>query len=107
VELRAKEVGISELHQNSTEKLGVYLRILEKEGIKPEESAFMGDDLVDLPILIRCALPICPSDAAPEVKRECLYVTPSKGGHGAVREAIEFFLKGQGHWESILSRYLS
>ena len=106
MDIRAKELGITELYQNFPEKLGVYQQILEKEGLLPSETAFMGDDLVDLPILIRCALPVCPADAAPEVKRECVYVTPSGGGRGAVREAVEFLLKGAGLWEPILARYL-
>jgi 3-deoxy-D-manno-octulosonate 8-phosphate phosphatase (KDO 8-P phosphatase) len=107
VERRAKELNISELYQNYPEKLAIYKQILDKEGLIYQETAFMGDDLVDLPILVRCGLPICPADAAPEVKRECLYVTPSKGGRGAVREAIEYFLKAQGLWDAILERYLS
>ena len=107
VEFRAKELGITELYQNFPEKLGVYQEILEKEGLKPSETAFMGDDLVDLPILTRCALPICPADAAPEVRKECLFVTPSGGGRGAVREAVEYFLKGAGLWAPVVKRYLS
>ncbi|MDR2404834.1 MAG: HAD hydrolase family protein [Deltaproteobacteria bacterium] len=107
VEHRAKELRITELYQNYPDKLQIYLDILQKEGLTPAETAFMGDDIVDLPILIRCGLPICPSDAVPEVKRECLYVTPSRGGHGAVREAVEYFLKARGLWEAVLERYLS
>jgi 3-deoxy-D-manno-octulosonate 8-phosphate phosphatase (KDO 8-P phosphatase) len=107
VELRAKELGIADLHQKCPDKLEPYLKILEREGLSPQETAFMGDDMVDLPILTRCGLPICPADAAPEVKKACLYVTPSKGGHGAVREAVEFLLKGQGLWDSIMARYLA
>ncbi|MDR2198571.1 MAG: HAD hydrolase family protein [Deltaproteobacteria bacterium] len=104
-ELRAAELGVTELYQNSVDKLEVYQRILEKEGLSPDETAFMGDDLVDLPILVRAALPVCPFDAANEVKSECLYVTPSRGGHGAVRDAVEHLLKGKGLWEDILKRY--
>jgi 3-deoxy-D-manno-octulosonate 8-phosphate phosphatase (KDO 8-P phosphatase) len=107
MELRAKEVNVTELYQNFPEKLGIYQEILQKEGLDPSETAFMGDDIVDLPILVRCGLPICPADASPDVKKECLYVTPSGGGKGAVREAVEFLLKGQGLWEPILARYLA
>ena len=102
VELRAKEVRITEVRQKVAEKLLAYREILEKEGLDPSETAFMGDDIVDLPILSRCALPVCPADACPEVKKECLYVTPSKAGRGAVREAVEFLLKGQGRWEQVV-----
>ncbi|MDR2339749.1 MAG: HAD family hydrolase [Deltaproteobacteria bacterium] len=107
MEHRAKEVGITELYQNYPDKLDIYLQILEEEGLDPSETAFMGDDIVDLPILVRCGLPICPADAVPEVRRECLYVTPSKGGQGAAREAIEYLFRGQGRWDEIIARYLA
>jgi 3-deoxy-D-manno-octulosonate 8-phosphate phosphatase (KDO 8-P phosphatase) len=83
------------------------LDILKKENLSPEQTAFAGDDIVDLPILIRCGLPMAPVDACPEVLATARFVSHARGGHGAVREMVEFLLKGQGLWDGLLARYLA
>ncbi|MDR0620748.1 MAG: HAD hydrolase family protein, partial [Deltaproteobacteria bacterium] len=98
VERRAKEVGITEVHQKASDKLEVYERILKESHLLPEETAFAGDDIVDLPILTRCGLALAPADAVPEVLSRVHYVTSAKAGHGAVREMVEYILTGQGLW---------
>jgi 3-deoxy-D-manno-octulosonate 8-phosphate phosphatase (KDO 8-P phosphatase) len=105
VELRALEVGITELHQAASDKLAVYRSVLEAEGLTPEETAFAGDDMVDLPIMIRAGLSMAPSDAAPEVLARARFITRSRGGHGAVREMVEYLLRGQGLWDRIMDGY--
>jgi 3-deoxy-D-manno-octulosonate 8-phosphate phosphatase (KDO 8-P phosphatase) len=107
VEHRAREIGITEVHQKASDKLAVYERVLRDNGLKPEETAFAGDDIVDLPILIRCGLAMAPGDAVPEVLRRAHMVTQAKAGHGAVREMVEYVLSGLGLWEKALNPYLA
>ncbi|MDR3153322.1 MAG: HAD hydrolase family protein [Deltaproteobacteria bacterium] len=106
VELRAKELGIQSLHQAASDKLAVYETILREEGLDPRETAFAGDDMVDLPVLIRCGLAMAPADAAPEVLARAHFVTRSKAGRGAVREMAEHVLRLNGQWDSVVEGYL-
>jgi 3-deoxy-D-manno-octulosonate 8-phosphate phosphatase (KDO 8-P phosphatase) len=107
VELRAAElgIGIGSVHQAAHDKLAVYERILAEEGLSPEETAFAGDDMVDLPIMVRAGLAMAPADAAPEVLARAHFVSRSKAGHGAVREMVEFLLRGQGRWDALIGGY--
>ena len=107
VEHRAKELGIAEVHQKVLDKGEAYLNALAGHGLSPEESAFAGDDLVDLPIMIRCALPMAPADASPEALAVARFVSRAKGGHGAVREMVEHLLVGLGLWDDIIRKYSS
>ncbi|MDR3135022.1 MAG: HAD hydrolase family protein [Deltaproteobacteria bacterium] len=102
---RANELGITEIYQGVKDKLLVYHQILEKEGLGLNETAFAGDDIVDLPILIRCGLAMAPADATREVLERAHMVTAAKAGHGAVREMVEYVLSGLGLWEKALSNY--
>jgi 3-deoxy-D-manno-octulosonate 8-phosphate phosphatase (KDO 8-P phosphatase) len=106
VELRALELGIESLHQAAHDKLAVYEKILREEGLSPEETAFAGDDMVDLPIMIRCGLAMAPADASPEARAHADYVSPSRGGRGAVRDMAEHILRGKGLWEDVMAGYL-
>jgi 3-deoxy-D-manno-octulosonate 8-phosphate phosphatase (KDO 8-P phosphatase) len=74
-------------------------------GLQASQAACMGDDLVDLPLLLRAGLAITVPGAVDEVREAAHYVTRRQGGHGAVREAIELLLKAQAHWPAILERY--
>ncbi|MDR2456157.1 MAG: HAD hydrolase family protein [Deltaproteobacteria bacterium] len=105
VERRAKELGITEVHQKVMDKGEAYLKILEAHGLTPEETAFAGDDIVDLPIMIRCGLPMAPSDATSEALAVARFVSRAKGGHGAVREMVEHLLVGLGLWDAIIAKY--
>jgi 3-deoxy-D-manno-octulosonate 8-phosphate phosphatase (KDO 8-P phosphatase) len=102
---RAQELGIVEVHQKAVDKLPVFQGLLEQRGLAPAEAACMGDDLLDLPLMLRAGLAITVPDAAEEVRRAAQYVTRCAGGQGAVREAIELLLKAQGHWPRLLERY--
>ncbi|MDR1577448.1 MAG: HAD family hydrolase [Deltaproteobacteria bacterium] len=102
---RAEELGITEVRQGVFHKLEAYEAILKKEGLTPEQTAFAGDDIVDLPILVRCALPMAPADACPEVLAVAKFVATANGGHGAAREMVECILKGQWLWDDLLARY--
>ncbi len=79
--------------------------MMKRLSISFEEIAFLGDDYVDLPILRRVGFPMAVVDAPEEIKEHALYITNSKGGHGAVMDAIEFILKLRGQWEDVISQY--
>ncbi len=105
VEIRARDLGITELHQKVADKWPVFEEILKRRGLTPQEAAFAGDDLIDLPILSRVGLALAPADACPEVLAAAHFVSRSQGGHGAVREMVEFILKGRGIWPQVVKGY--
>ncbi|MFN3478775.1 MAG: 3-deoxy-manno-octulosonate-8-phosphatase KdsC [Thermodesulfovibrionales bacterium] len=106
VERRAKELGIKEVYQRCHIKSVAFDHLIEKSGLKPEEVAYAGDDIVDIPIFKRVGLSIAVSDATEETKAEAMMVTENRGGRGAVREICEFLLKSKGLWDSIMGEYL-
>lgn len=102
---RAAELDIREVAMDAKTKLPAFEELLEKAGVTPEETAVVGDDLPDLPLIRRAGLGIAVADAVREVKDAATVITKRKGGRGAVREAIEFILKAQDRWEDIMERY--
>ncbi len=103
---RAKELHISAVWQGELDKRTAYCRLKEKFRLKDEEIAYIGDDLIDLPVMIQVGFPTAVADAVPEVRARAALVSGFPGGHGAVREILEFILKAQGRWEDILAGYL-
>lgn len=95
VEARAKELNVGDLYQDASDKLDVMRQIQKRHILREEEIAFMGDDLFDLPILHAVGFSAAPKNARSEVKKAVDYVTKADGGHGAVRELIDFILKHQ------------
>lgn len=89
VSIRAKELGITEVHQKILNKIKVYEKILSKYGLKDEETAYMGDDVIDLPVLERVGLSVSVPNAHPEVIKKVDWVTRKEGGRGAVRELTD------------------
>lgn len=73
-------------------------------GVMPEDTAYLGDDLVDLPAMLRCGYPMAVADAVAEVRQEARFVT-APGGCAAARDAIEHILKAQGRWDEVIERY--
>lgn len=106
VEHRARELGISDVYQGAQRKLDVYEKIIEKHGVRDEEVCYVGDDLIDLPVLRRVGFSVAVPDSPEEVLRAVDYVTEAPGGGGAVREVVEKVLKSQGKWENIMKRYV-
>ncbi len=102
---RLRELKVDEVHLGYNQKLPVLEDIINRLSLSLEEIAFLGDDYVDLPILRRVGFPMAVVDAPEEIKEHALYITNSKGGHGAVRDAIEFILKLRGQWEEVISQY--
>ncbi len=106
VEHRAKELGIHFVQEAALEKLEPYQKMLLAAGLKNEQVCYMGDDVVDLPVLTRAGLAVGVSGGHPALRRHVHYWTRNPGGLGAVREVIELILQAQGKWKSILKRYL-
>jgi 3-deoxy-D-manno-octulosonate 8-phosphate phosphatase (KDO 8-P phosphatase) len=106
VEHRAKELGIHFLEQGALEKLAPYLKILRTAGLRDAEVCFVGDDIVDLPVLKRVGLAVGVGDGHPLLRRHVHYWTKNPGGRGAVRETIELILQAQGKWKAVLKSYL-
>jgi 3-deoxy-D-manno-octulosonate 8-phosphate phosphatase (KDO 8-P phosphatase) len=93
---RARELGISEYHGGHVRKLPILTDILARKGLTFEQTAFLGDDWVDAPVLARVGLPMAVADAQPEILGMALWISRRPGGQGAVREAIRFLLEAQG-----------
>ena len=102
---RARDLGIKNVYQRVTNKIEVYEKILKGEKLKDENVGFVGDDLVDIPVLKRVGFSAAVGDAIPEVREIADYVASKKGGEGAVREICELLLKVQNKWEEITERY--
>lgn len=100
--VRAAQLGVQIVHQGVANKLATYESILRDRGLEDEDVAFMGDDLVDLPVLARAGLSAAPSDAARDVRERVHWVSVAAGGRGAVRELIEWILRVQGRWEPVV-----
>lgn len=96
VAFRAKQLSIEEVHQGVSDKLKVYEDILLRHRLKDEEVAYMGDDVIDGPILKRVGLPVTVPNAHDGVKRYADWVTKRPGGEGAVREVVDLLLHAQG-----------
>ena len=105
VQLRADELGIDLVRQGVDDKLAAVAEIMSESGLVWEQVAFMGDDLPDLPVIMRCGVGIAVADACAEVRAAASVVTSLPGGKGAVREAIERMLRARGGWEAIVARY--
>ncbi len=106
IQFRAKELGIHFVQEEALEKLEPYERILHAAGLSHEQVCYIGDDIVDLPILTRVGLAVAVADGHPLLRRHVHYTTRSPGGAGAVRETIELILSAQGKWKSTLAQYL-
>lgn len=96
VEYRAKNLGITELHQGIKYKLSVLEDIVKKYNLTMENVSYMGDDLPDICILEKVGLSCCPDDAVEEVRSICDFVSAKDGGRGAIRELCDFVLRSQG-----------
>lgn len=105
VNRRAAELGIEPVLQGCGDKLAAFEAVLAATGFRPEQVCAVGDDLPDLPVLLRCGLAVAVADAGPEVREAAHYVTAVPGGHGAVRDAIEWVLKLQGKWDGLVAKF--
>jgi 3-deoxy-D-manno-octulosonate 8-phosphate phosphatase (KDO 8-P phosphatase) len=102
---RAVELGIGQVYQKSLDKLVPYRQMLEATGLVDDQVAFMGDDVIDIPLLKRVGFAAAPADAVAEVLPSAHFVSKNRGGWGAVRELCDLIMKAQGTWETVTSRY--
>ena len=100
VRKRFTGLGVTDIFLGADIKLPIYEKWLQKHNLVDEEVMFMGDDIPDYEVLQRVGLPCCPSDAAPEIKSVCIYVSHRKGGYGCGRDVVEQVLRAQGLWMS-------
>ena len=103
---RAEELGIVHLYQKELDKAAAYNKILKECKLEPDETLYMGDDIIDIPVFTRVGVGVAVADAVEEVIELADYVTVKCGGRGAVREVAEIIMKIQGHWDSVMAKYL-
>lgn len=102
---RARELGITMVYQGALRKLDCFDDILCRTGLAPGQIAYMGDDVIDVPVLRRVGFSAAPADALAEVRAVVDYLSPYAGGHGAVRDICDLILKAGGSWNDIVERY--
>lgn len=98
VEMRFKYLGIEDYYANTDTKLVGYYEMMNKYDLNADQILYMGDDMLDIPVLRKVGLATCPEDADREVKKIVDYISPYKGGHGCVRDVIEKVLRLNDKW---------
>lgn len=107
VERRAHELGITEVFQKCLDKKTAYRQLLERFGLDDREVAYIGDDIVDIPIMAKAGLPVAVADATEETKQYAVMIAKNRGGRGAVREVAEVILKARHLWQGIIDEYFA
>ncbi|HAT30218.1 MAG TPA: phenylphosphate carboxylase subunit delta [Janthinobacterium sp.] len=103
---RASDLGIGHVHQGGHDKLTPFLALLQSTGLSAEQCGFIGDDVVDLPILSRVGFAVGVPNGSLEVRRRAHFITAAAGGRGAVREVCELLLRAQGNYDTVMAQFL-
>lgn len=98
IRIRFETIGVTEIFLKITDKLPVFETFCKKYALDPSEVMYMGDDIPDLEVMQKVGLPVCPADAAPEIKACSSYISFQAGGHGCVRDVVEQVMKAQEKW---------
>ncbi len=106
VTIRANDLKLEFIYQGQSHKMIAIREILEKTGYTLDQLAYVGDDIVDLPVLRQCGLAIATANARQQVKSAAHFVTPNPGGFGGARDAVDFILSAQGTLEKVIEQYL-
>lgn len=106
VALRARDLKLEFVYQGQAFKMKAVRAMMAESGVTLEEIAYVGDDVIDLPVMRECGLAIAVGDARERVKAEAHYVTPNRGGHGAGRDAVEFILEAKGVLDQCIEAYI-
>ncbi|MFZ6760303.1 KdsC family phosphatase [Undibacterium sp. Ji50W] len=107
VSKRASDLGITHVRQGIHDKKSAFLQLITELGLSADVCGFIGDDIIDLPILTRCGFSASVPNAHAEVRQRVHYVTTASGGKGAAREVCDFILRAQGRYEQAIEAYLS
>src|ERR1700722_13482700 len=107
VSQRAHELNVEFVYLGQATKMAAFDECLQKANVQPDEVAYMGDDLPDMPVAKRAGLAVAVANAVPELKAISHYVTTKGGGDGSAREVVELILKAQGRWEEAIPRALA
>ncbi len=105
--MRARDLRLEFVYQGQSNKLNAVDAIVASAGVTYEEIAYVGDDIVDLPVMRVCGLAIATANARPQIKAAAHYITPHPGGHGAGRDAVDFILTARGTLDKTIEAYLS
>lgn len=105
VDIRARELGIELVYQGALKKLESYLDVKRRTGFTDSQIAYVGDDVIDVPVMRRVVFAAAPADGLLEARNAAHYITSCAGGRGAVREVCDLILKGRGFWDDIAARY--
>ena len=105
VERRARDLGMTYVRQEAKDKVEVLEEILAAAGLEVDQCAYIGDDLADIPVMLRVELAVAVGDAVFETRQAAHYVTELPGGRGAVREVTDLILKAQGHWHELMKGF--
>ena len=100
VKLRYERLGVKHYYDKARDKMTCLNDFLKKTGITKEEVLYMGDDILDYPVMVKVGIPTCPLDAVPEIKSVAKYISNKQGGEGCVRDVIEQTLRAQNKWFS-------
>ena len=103
---RAAELDVAFLYENKKNKLETFHELLEEHDLQADQCLYVGDDLVDIPVMRECGLSVAVNDAVTEVKQIADWITEKPGGRGAVREVCEWLLKSRNKWQEVTARYL-
>ncbi len=106
VALRARDMRLKHVYQGTANKLAAVQELMAKEDIKLDQVAYLGDDVIDLPVMRACGLAMAVADARPQVLAAAHWVARSKGGRGAGRDAIDFILEAQGKLDAAIEEYI-
>ncbi len=106
VALRARDLKLEFIYQGQAFKMKPIREIMDQAGVALEEIAYVGDDVIDLPVMRKCGFAVAVADARERVKAEAHYVTPNRGGHGAARDAVEFILEAKGVLDRCIEGYI-
>jgi 3-deoxy-D-manno-octulosonate 8-phosphate phosphatase (KDO 8-P phosphatase) len=106
VAVRARDLKLDHIYQGIQDKLGAFREILAQEKLTAAEACFVGDDVIDLPVMWNCGLAVAVANARDEVKKDAHFITKRAGGDGALRDTIEFILKSQGRLKKVVEKYV-
>jgi 3-deoxy-D-manno-octulosonate 8-phosphate phosphatase (KDO 8-P phosphatase) len=106
VALRARDLRLEFVYQGRAFKMQAVREIIAHEGVTIDEIAYVGDDVIDLPVMRVCGFAVAVADARPQVKAAAHFVTPNRGGHGAARDAVEFILESKGVLDDCIEAYI-